>query len=97
MEESSSSCRQEGNSELSHYPIEVTCVRIYTALVWLRMLFCSGVHVNTFMKFMVPKMCGNSDHLSHYQFGKNINPLYLISNQSIRRRRATFNDQWANL
>jgi hypothetical protein len=28
-------CRQEGNSELSHFPIEVTDVSIYTAFVWL--------------------------------------------------------------
>jgi hypothetical protein len=70
MEESSSSCRQEGNSEHSYLPIHVTCVRIYTALVWLRILFCGGVHINTFMKFMVPKRCEISYSLSHHQLGK---------------------------
>jgi len=30
-----SACSQEGNPELSHFPIEVTDVSIYTAFFWL--------------------------------------------------------------
>jgi len=65
-----SACMQERNSELSHFPIDRRDVSIYTAFFWLWMLLCGGVHIKPFMKFMVPKICDNSHHLSHYQLGK---------------------------
>jgi len=42
------------------------------------MLFCGGFHIKTFTKFMVPKMCETSYHLSHQQLGKK--DWYVVSN-----------------